>query len=52
MRKISVLNWVSIDGFIASIHGETDWFPWDSEIEDFYEQRQNKADTIIYGRET
>jgi len=52
MRKIIVLNWVSIDGFIAGIHGETDWFPWDSEIEDFYEQRQNKADTIIYGRET
>jgi dihydrofolate reductase len=52
MRKISVLNWVSIDGFIAGIHGETDWFPWDSEIEDFYEQWQNKADTIIYGRET
>ncbi|GAA4168551.1 dihydrofolate reductase family protein [Sphingobacterium ginsenosidimutans] len=52
MRKISLLNWVSIDGFIAGIHGETDWFPWDSEIEDFYEQRQNKADTIIYGRET
>ena len=52
MRKISVLNWVSIDGFIAGTHGETDWFPWDSEIEDFYEQRQDKADTIIYGRET
>jgi len=52
MRKISVLNWVSIDGFIAGVQGKTDWFPWDSEIEDYYEERQNRADTVMYGRET
>ncbi|OOG16121.1 hypothetical protein BWD42_22340 [Sphingobacterium sp. CZ-UAM] len=52
MRKIIVLNWVSLDGFIAGNQGETDWFPWDSEIEDYYEERQDRADTAIFGRET
>lgn len=52
MRQLKVLNWVTVDGFIAGANGETDWFVWDSEIETFYQEQQNKIDCIIYGRET
>jgi dihydrofolate reductase len=47
-----VLNWLTIDGYIAGPGGETDWFVWDEEIEKFYQEQQSKIDTIIYGRAT
>jgi dihydrofolate reductase len=52
MRKILVLNYVSLDGFIAGTNGETDWFVWDEEVEKYYKEAQNSIDTIFFGRAT
>jgi len=52
MRKIIVLNYVSLDGFIAGANGETDWFVWDKEVENYYKDFQNSIDTMLFGRST
>lgn len=43
---------VSLDGFVASPHGEMDWIKVDDEIFDHVGKRINKGDTALYGRVT
>lgn len=52
MRKLIVFNWLSLDGFIAGPNGETDWFVWDEEIEEYAKKVQNSIDTMLFGRVT
>jgi dihydrofolate reductase len=52
MRRIIALEWMSLDGFIAGNNGQTDWFSWDRQLEEFYKTQQSGFDTILYGRTT
>lgn len=53
MRKIIVLNYASLDGFIAKRNEKNaDWIVWDDRIDDYYAETQNDADTMIFGRTT
>ena len=56
MRKISVFNHVTIDGFFAGPHGEIDWFKVikkDDEWEKYtHEQSARSGNTLIFGHTT
>jgi dihydrofolate reductase len=51
MRKVVMLNRVSIDGFYAGPNGEIDWFIHDPEV-DKAAHEMMQPDTILFGRET
>jgi len=51
MRKIVMLNRVSIDGFFASLNQETwgmDWFIWDPEVDKAVHEGES-SDMLILG---
>lgn len=52
MKKIIAAEWLSLDGFMAGPNGETDWFGWDEEIEQYAKESQSKSDTLLFGRTT
>lgn len=43
---------VSLDGFVAGLHGEMDWINISEELFDFAGDRTKVADTALYGRKT
>ncbi len=51
MRKVVMLNRVSIDGFFAGPNGEIDWFIRDPEVDEAA-HGVGQADTILFGRVT
>jgi len=51
MRKISMLNRVSLDGFFAGPNGEIDWFVADPEV-DKAAHEMMQPDTLLLGRVT
>jgi dihydrofolate reductase len=51
MRKIIMLNRISIDGFFAGPNGEIDWFIHDPEVDKAAHEMMN-PDTLLFGRET
>ena len=52
MKKIVVLNRVSIDGFFAGPNGEMDWISLDDTQFDLVGKMTDEADTALYGRKT
>jgi dihydrofolate reductase len=52
MRKIVLLNHVSLDGFMAGNYGEMDLIQFDEEVADYVGQITAHADTAVYGRKT
>ncbi len=55
MKKIRVFDYVTIDGYFAGSHGETDWFKSGEKNDDLYEytHAQSKSTgTLIFGRKT
>jgi dihydrofolate reductase len=56
MRKISVFNHVSVDGFFAVPHGEMDWFMGIKKDEEYeahtHEQSSRSGNTLIFGHTT
>jgi len=56
MRKISVFNYITVDGFFAGPHGEIDWFKLikrDDEWEKYtHEQSSRSGNTLIFGHTT
>lgn len=56
MNKISVFNYVTIDGFFAGPNGEIDWFkkvPFDDEWNEYtHEASESETNTIIFGHTT
>ena len=51
MRKIVMLNRISVDGFFAGSNGEIDWFIHDPEVDQAAHEMMS-PDTILFGRET
>lgn len=51
MRKIIMLNRISLDGFFAGPNGEIDWFIHDFEVDKFVHEG-GVADTLLMGRLT
>ena len=43
---------LSLDGFVAGLHGEMDWIKVDEEIFDHIDKRIREGDTALYGRIT
>jgi dihydrofolate reductase len=51
MRKVVMLNRISIDGFYAGPNGEIDWFVADPEVDQAAHEMM-RPDTILFGRVT
>ena len=51
MRKIVVMNRLSLDGFFAGVNGEIDWFVRDNDLDKFVHTLM-KPDTLLMGRLT
>ena len=51
MRKVVILNRVSLDGFFAGPNGEIDWFIHDPEVDKAAHQMM-QPDTLLLGRVT
>ncbi|MCB9457832.1 MAG: dihydrofolate reductase [Anaerolineaceae bacterium] len=51
MKKIKMLNRVSLDGYYAGPNGEIDWFIHDPEV-DKASHEMMQADTVLFGRST
>jgi dihydrofolate reductase len=55
MKKISVFNYISLDGFFAGPNDEIDWFyslPKDDEWESYTQSAAGATRTLMYGRTT
>ena len=52
MKKISVVNWISVDGIFSGPDGDTNWFTQDDEMEQDNLRELPQSDTIIFGRKT
>jgi dihydrofolate reductase len=51
MRKVIVLNRISIDGFFAGPNGDIDWFIHDPEVDKAAHEMMS-PDTLLLGRVT
>jgi dihydrofolate reductase len=55
VKKISVFNHVTVDGFFAGAHGEIDWFKVikkDDEYEAYTHQQSRSDGALVFGRTT
>jgi dihydrofolate reductase len=52
MRKIIVMNLVTVDGFFAGPKGEIDWHNVDDEFNDYAIEMLNRAGLLLFGRVT
>jgi dihydrofolate reductase len=52
MRKLVFQMHISLDSYVAGMHGELDWIKLDEEMFDFVNILTNNADTALYGRVT
>lgn len=59
MRKLILLTQVSIDGYMASTDGKTDWmvwnwgeeWNWDEKLQQLQQQIHSKVDTVLISRQ-
>ncbi|MBA3829797.1 MAG: dihydrofolate reductase family protein [Taibaiella sp.] len=52
MRKIVLLEHVSLDAYVGGPNGEMDWINLDEEMFDLIGRLTDEADTALYGRNT
>lgn len=52
MRKVILLEHISLDGFVGGINGEMDWIHVDDQMFDAVGTITDDADTALYGRVT
>ena len=52
MRKIKVVEWISLDGFFSGSKGETDWFVMDEDTGNYLSHLFKSFDTILLGSVT
>lgn len=52
MRKLKLQVQLSVDGFIAGLHGEMDWitFDWDDQLNQYVQGITDPVDCIVLGR--
>ena len=52
MRKLKLQVQISVDGFVAGVHGEMDWvtFEWDEEISQYVQAITDPVGCIVLGR--
>ncbi len=52
MRKLSVFNLVSLDGYFAGEGGDISWHNVDAEFNRFAEEKANSGNILLFGRVT
>jgi dihydrofolate reductase len=52
MRKLSVFNLVTLDGYISGQGGDISWHRVDPEFQEFAEKNSNAGNTLLFGRVT
>jgi len=50
MRKLSVFNLVTLDGFLSGQGGDISWYPVGPEFWEFAEKNSTAANTLLFGR--
>jgi len=52
MRKLSIFNLATLDGYFAGDRGDISWHNVDSEFREYEEDVSNSGNTILFGRVT
>jgi dihydrofolate reductase len=52
MRKLSVFNLVTLDGYISGKGGDISWHRVDPEFQEYAEKNSNSGNTLLFGRVT
>ena len=52
MRKLSVFNLVTLDGYISGAGGDISWHRVDNEFQRYAEKNSNSGNTLLFGRVT
>src|SRR5262245_6237562 len=52
MRKLSVFNLVTLDGYISGQGGDISWHRVDKEFQKYAEKNSNSDNTLLFGRVT
>src|SRR5579872_5289902 len=52
MRRLVLLEHISLDGYLAGPNGDMDWISVDDELWDYVTPIIDAADTAVYGRTT
>jgi dihydrofolate reductase len=52
MRKLSVFNLVTLDGYFAGPRGDISWHNVDAEFQELANKASNSGNTLVFGRKT
>ncbi len=52
MRKLTVFNLVTVDGYFSGREGDISWHNADEEFQELAEQTSNSGNTLLFGRVT
>jgi len=52
MRKLSVFNLVTLDGYFAGENGDISWHNVDDEFQEFAQKNSNSGNMLLFGRST
>ncbi len=52
MRKLSVFNLVTLDGYFAGVGGDISWHTVDAEFNKYAEEKANSGNILVFGRVT
>jgi len=52
MRKLTVFNFVTLDGYIAGRNGDITWHNVDAEFQEYAQRNSNSGNTLLFGRLT
>lgn len=52
MKKVIVFEMTSLDGYFEGANGSISWHRIDEEVNDFFIEQLDSADTILFGRKT
>jgi dihydrofolate reductase len=52
MRKLSVFNMLTLDGYLAGMDGDISWHNVDAEFQEYARRNSNSGNTLLFGRVT
>ena len=52
MRKLTVFNFVTLDGYFAGQNGDITWHNLDAEFQEYAQRNSNSGNTLLFGRLT